>query len=473
VNSISQLEDHPNKSLRLTAVLVLRRMRDESISQFLDDEDVYIVTEAARAINDDWSIENALPDLAELLQETRFNSEPLLRRAISAASRVGGTREIDYLVEFSGRLDISPVLRAEALAVLGTWASPSVLDRVDGRLRGEVSRDASYVISELRPFIGQYLQSDAPEIVMTTVRALTKLGIKDFTDMQFELARTHTNPEVRAAMISSLHEMEFPEIYAVVQMGMNDQDEGVRTTAMRLIPELDITSENLPNMVSPVFKKGTLREQQQMLHVLGEMSIEKTGDILEDLVKQWIDGKLDAGISLDLIEAIDSTKSNLLIQMIEPLRPSGNTLADYMDVLYGGDSRQGRQIFWSNPSAQCVRCHSWDNKPGSAGPSLIGIADKLGREELLQALIEPSARLSPGFGSVVLTLTDGSRVSGILIEENELELFLKTSNAEPLKIPIQRISKRDNVPSSMPSMGSILSRREIRDLVEFLANLKE
>ena len=74
---------------------------------------------------------------------------------------------------------------------------------------------------------------------------------------------------------------------------------------------------------------------------------------------------------------------------------------------------------------------------------------------------------------MILTLKDGSKVSGILIEENESELILKTSDAETLEIPIQRISERVNIPSSMPPVGSVLTRREIRDLVEFLANLKE
>jgi quinoprotein glucose dehydrogenase len=74
---------------------------------------------------------------------------------------------------------------------------------------------------------------------------------------------------------------------------------------------------------------------------------------------------------------------------------------------------------------------------------------------------------------VVLTLKDGTSAAGILSEENDHELILKTSEAEPLKIPVARIAKRDNVPSSMPPMGSIMTKREIRDVVEFLSGLKK
>ncbi|MEJ2003587.1 MAG: c-type cytochrome, partial [Cyclobacteriaceae bacterium] len=131
----------------------------------------------------------------------------------------------------------------------------------------------------------------------------------------------------------------------------------------------------------------------------------------------------------------------------------------------------GARIFRNHATAQCTRCHAWNEEPGSVGPSMSEIAGRLSREQLLQALIEPSARIAPGYGSVSLTLKDGSQVSGILLEENESEILLRTSQAEPLKIEQQRIAERRNNPSSMPPMGLLLSKREIRDLVEFLVSL--
>ena len=99
---IVALTDHPQKELRIAAVLVLRRLGSEKVSLFLKDKDEYIATEAARAINDDWSIEEALPVLAGVLEEERFSSQPLLRRAINACLRVGGERELDLLISLCG-----------------------------------------------------------------------------------------------------------------------------------------------------------------------------------------------------------------------------------------------------------------------------------------------------------------------------------------------------------------------------------
>src|SRR5690606_13969361 len=53
VQPIAELVDHPSRSLRIAAVLVLRRLASDQVALFLNDEDEYIVTEAARAINDD------------------------------------------------------------------------------------------------------------------------------------------------------------------------------------------------------------------------------------------------------------------------------------------------------------------------------------------------------------------------------------------------------------------------------------
>jgi putative heme-binding domain-containing protein len=472
IEPITALATSNSRALRIAAVLVLRRLRNEQVAIFLQDKDEYIVTEAARAINDDLSIEKALPALAATLAEKRFTSEPLLRRGINASLRVGGEKEMDALIAFAKRTDLPSAIRAEALATLGVWASPSTLDRVDGRLRGKVERDPAVVTSKVLSLGSSFLQGKDPDIQVAAARMFSDLGIKDYNE---DLAKLlgHSSPAVRSAVITSLNRLKYEKIESVIKRGMEDKDPSVRAVAIGLLNELDITKENLPVIVKPIFKNGTVREQQELLKVLGEMPVEKSEPVLEGLIDDLAGKKLPPTITLDLMEAVDSTHSEKLIAKLNPLRTTGSKADSFAEALYGGDARSAWWYFMTNSTAQCVRCHAINGEGGTVGPELGQIGDKLSREELLRALVEPSARLSPGYGTVKLTLKDGQEVTGILMEESADELIIKTSDAEPLEVSTSRISKRENTPSAMPPMGTLMSKREIRDMVELLANLKK
>jgi quinoprotein glucose dehydrogenase len=414
-----------------------------------------------------------LPALATVLNEKRFTSEALLRRGINACLRVGGEKELDILMNFTKRTDIAPAVRAEALATIGTWANPSVLDRVDGRYRGKIERDPSSVISKVKANIDPFLRAGNPDVLVATATMLSELGIKDYNQQLEKIMQQNPTPAVRSAMLIALHKLQYNNIESVIKRGMNDRDGAVRTTSIGLLNELNISKENLPGIVEPIFAKGSVQEQQQMLRVLGEIPIEKSEPVLEKLISQMAGKKLSPALSLDLIEAVDSTHSEKLISKLAPLRSQGNDAESFSETLYGGNARNGRNIFMYNSTAQCVRCHSIGDQAGTVGPSLGGIGNVLSREQLLQALIEPSARLAPGYGSVRITLKDDQVVTGILMEETSHELILKTSDAEPMEIAVSRIAKRENLPSGMPPMKTLMSKREIRDVIEFLANLKK
>ncbi|QRR03419.1 DUF7133 domain-containing protein [Dyadobacter sandarakinus] len=473
VEPIAALASNSDKSLRLAGVLVLRRMKNEKISLFLQDKDEYIVTEAARGINDDLSITPALPALAAVLKEKRFTSEPLIRRAINAALRVGTDEQIDNLIAFSQRGDVDKELRAEALATLGTWASPSVMDRVDGRYRGPLEHDPARLKSKVQPIISGLLADSDPAILIAAAQLLTSLNIADNNAALSKILDSSKDPKVRAAMLIALKDLKYADMETVMKKGMTDSDADVRTAALGMVGSVNMSKSALEDISKAIFEKGSVKEQQQMLKVLGRIPVDKTEGIFSNLIDELSAKKLSPSLALDLGEAVDSTKSSTLIARLSPLRTAGATVADYQDALYGGNAQVGRRYFMTSSAAECVRCHSIGGQGGEVGPNLSNIGNVLSREQILQALIEPSARLSPGFGMVMLTLKDGTSAAGILSQENEHELVLKTSEAEPLKIATSRIAKRENVPSSMPPMGNIMTKREIRDVVEFLSNQKK
>ena len=193
------LKNHESKAARIAAVVALRRMGDVGIESFLDDDDEYVVTEAARGINDDYSIEAALPALAQLLATTDFTGEPLIRRAINANLRVGTEDNLTILKNYISRSDVPQVMRAEALAALSTWAKPSVLDRVDGRYRGEIVREEEPVRRVLEPVMTSLLNSKSEPVQIAAIDAAARLNIRNTTTTILQLIQGSRSVDISSA----------------------------------------------------------------------------------------------------------------------------------------------------------------------------------------------------------------------------------------------------------------------------------
>jgi hypothetical protein len=80
-----------------------------------------------------------LPALARVLDERRFTSEALLRRAINANLRLGTSAAAARITAFAEDASRPLAMRTEALATLASWQSPSAFDRVDGMYLGAVA----------------------------------------------------------------------------------------------------------------------------------------------------------------------------------------------------------------------------------------------------------------------------------------------------------------------------------------------
>ncbi len=470
-----QLHEHPSRALRIAAVITLRKLRHWAIARYLKDEDEYIVTEAARAINDDLSIEEALPDLAQLLATTSFTHEALIRRAINANLRVGQDENLNILADYAMNPKAPEAMRAEAISCIGVWAKPSVLDRVDGRYRGEVKRDPVIAQNALKSIIQPLFASNNSMIQEATATATGKLGLQAGATALFELFTSRVSSEVKIASLQALSTLESQTLGEAMQIALEDVDAAVRKEALSMIPQLELAAEEKVSLLSSLLGNSTMDEQQAVLTALGTINSQETLDLLSRQLDKFIAGDLEAELSLELIEAIETMDDPQLNEKWEDFQasiPQDQPLAVYKSALYGGNPRAGRRIFYRNAAAQCVRCHAIGDYGGDVGPKLSNIANELTREQLLESLVDPSARISPGYGVVSIAQKNGMRISGTLIDETASEMAIKTSSGAKEKILKSEVEAVQEGPSSMPPMGTILSRRELRDLVAFLSELK-
>jgi len=187
-------------------------------------------------------------------------------------------------------------------------------------------------------------------------------------------------------------------------------------------------------------------------------------------------GTLSAALELDLIEAAglrSDPEIKSLLDRRQAMYPKDDHLAAWRPALQGGDTDRGRAVFFEKVEVQCSRCHIVKGQGGTAGPVLDGIGQRQTREHLLEAILFPSRAIAPGFENVTVTLKSGAMHAGLVKGEDEKELRLESPEEGPLRLARDEIVTRQRGLSAMPDgVIAFLSKRELRDLVEFLAQLK-
>ena len=474
VAPLATLSTHPSKAVRMGAVIALRRLQSPELAKFLGDKEEDIVTEAARAIHDDLSVPAAMPQLAALLATTPFTNEPLIRRVISANQRLGKEENLNYVLAYVAKPGISDALKIESLATLGTWASPSVLDRVDGRYRGEVTRDPAQIKPKVAATLEMQAKSTAVELRRESIKAMGKLGMSEMAEFLFGKLKTDPSQEVKVEALNSLVVMNASNLSDAITYAMRDVSEGVRVAGLGLIAQTSLPNDQKVPLLMEILKKRTLAEQQTALLTLGSLPGSKDFKEWTAILEDFKLGKLPEGTWIELEEAVMATGSAPLKASYETLleeKAGGEPWKKFVGALAPGNALKGRNIFFQNQTAQCIRCHAYDDMGGNAGPALDNIGAILSKEELLVALVDPSKRLSPGYGSITVNLVGGSKITGILMEEKKESYWIQVGT-EKKEIAKKEVASSTMAASSMPPMGGLLSKREIRDLVSYLSTLK-
>ncbi|MEI9921600.1 MAG: HEAT repeat domain-containing protein [Bacteroidota bacterium] len=469
------LSTNPSKALRTGAVVALRRMSNAGVAKFLNDTDEFVATEAARAINDDLSINDALPALGDAITNYKFNNPAIVRRAISANLRVGTEKSMQNLIDYATHEGAPEDLRAEAIAALSTWAKPSVVDRVDGRYRGSVTREPGPVQAKASTALIGLLSAKDTKVRLASAKAIGKLQIKGENEL-FAHLKTDKSAEVRVQSLKSLSDLKYTQLDEAIKTSLKDNDKSVRVIGLDLLAKSNMSKEVMVSLLTDVINTRTTEERQAALVTLGTLPLESTQSTFESLVAKFEKGSLPKELSLELSEALDNAKATSLAvkykDIVKKISPD-TLMGPYMGALLGGDPRQGARIFYENQSAQCIRCHAIGDYGGNAGPQLDGVASRISREQILEALVNPSARLAPGFGTVKLELKNRKTVSGILQGEDKKSIMVKVGDKPDTTVAKTDVVNRVNATSSMPPMRFILSKREIRDAVAFLSTLKK
>jgi quinoprotein glucose dehydrogenase len=471
-DALARAAEDGSPAVRMAALLAWRRLEKPEVARFLDDADPRLVVEAARAIND-VPIPAGMPKLAALIDH-RGLSEPLLYRVLNANFRLGKPENARALAAFAGRSDAPEGLRVEALRELGQWEKPSGRDRIVGLWRPLEPRPTGVAAEALRAALGGIFS--APDAVRQEAAKLAaKLEIQEAGPLLLETVADKRRPsQVRVETLRALATLKDGRLPEAMKLALADADPRLRTEGRRVLAT--VQPDEALKALQAALTGGTLIEQQGAFSILGGIK----GPAADALLTEWL-GKLrarqvPAEVQLDLLEAAGKRPAadvKRLLAEHEASRPKNDPLAGYREALAGGDAEAGRSIFLHKAEVSCVRCHRVKGEGGEVGPDLTGVGTRQNREYLLESIVDPNRQIAKGFETVVLELANGQVVSGILKEENATELRLMTAEGKLVTVPRAQIEERQTGKSAMPQDAiKLLTKSEVRDLVEFLAGLK-
>jgi putative heme-binding domain-containing protein len=134
------------------------------------------------------------------------------------------------------------------------------------------------------------------------------------------------------------------------------------------------------------------------------------------------------------------------------------------DALSHADLRQGRGIFKQN----CAKCHKLFDDGELIGPVLTG-AQRNNVSYLLENIVDPNATVSKNYQLTIILTEDGRVVSGILLDQNDRTVTLRTATERLILSRDEVAEIRDSQLSMMPdSQLDVMRSDQVRDLIAYL-----
>ena len=135
-------------------------------------------------------------------------------------------------------------------------------------------------------------------------------------------------------------------------------------------------------------------------------------------------------------------------------------------------TERGRLAF---SEAQCIRCHRMNGEGGDLGPDLTSVAARFDREDLLRAILEPSAAVTDQYAASRITLHDGSRLVGRVTQRDDSKLVLMTDpyGNDQRSIALDEITLIEpDLTSTMPAgLANGLTIEQLLDLLAYMEEL--
>lgn len=470
----------PDAAVRRAAVVVLRRQNDAAVAAYLNDADITIATEAARAVHDLRFSGAPLEALAQHIERLRSAPEgwpeAFTRRVVNANFRLGRAEHLQAIARLAGEANVLEPLRRDAVDALLQALAPPRRDRVTGEsypapvfVRDELRNAVQSHVADLLAAAPESLQADVAKLI-----GQLQLEVNDATFVAW-VQDPSRSASTRFAALQLLGQRKHAEFSKLLETSLSDRSAALRAATRDLLARSD--AERATKLYAATLESEAAEqvERQRALSGLATLRTAKADQQLTHWAERLAAGQVDATLHLDVVEAVTArglTEAQKSIHTFQTKSARGEPLDRFRTALAGGDAERGRALFTGHRVAQCVRCHKVGGQGGDAGPDLSQVAKRHDRAGLLESMIDPHAKVATDFGVVSLVLDSGRIVAGTFVKETPEAVEIRSAEGTKVVVPKDQIDDRSPLRSAMPPMDRALTLRELRDLVEYLASLR-
>lgn len=164
----------------------------------------------------------------------------------------------------------------------------------------------------------------------------------------------------------------------------------------------------------------------------------------------------------------------LLATSLHGATPSLREFRDFA-MNHDGDSRRGKDLFFADQQGGCIKCHSVDGTAGKAGPDLSSIGDTFPREELIRAILEPTATIAVGYGATIVETKFGQEYIGVIKNVTDAWIEMISADGKLIRIATADIKQQrgSNVSLMPEGLHSALTLQNFADLIDYLSTLRQ
>lgn len=145
------------------------------------------------------------------------------------------------------------------------------------------------------------------------------------------------------------------------------------------------------------------------------------------------------------------------------------TAAGETGVVATGDPERGRLLF---EGGDCMNCHRVHGRGSRQGPDLSRIGLLRRAVDLEESLLDPAAEVQADNRGYFVTLADGERVMGRLLNHDSYTVQLFDTEERLRSFTKADLRDHGFAESTMPSYRDTLDAQEIADIVSYMVTLR-